>query len=352
MLLFVEGFDWAAGSGASDLTTYGKWDTQLNVAFATAASRFGTGQYLFQVDRMGFVKRDIGQNLGSGVIGFAFSTNTTSWKGSLCLLWDGATRQCGVLLNASGTVSVYRDTESNILGTSTWTIAANTWYYIELKFRVANSVSAGDVQVYVDGNSVLSIAATSDTQNSGNAYATSYNLGGNLSVSSPGDSQMRYDDHYLCDLTGSLNNAPIGNCRVNTILPTGNGNISNFLNQGGNSTNNFSAVDDVSPNNDTDYVESATPTNKDTYAFADLPASTNTVYGVATNLVAKKTDTSTREICSVVRISSTDYDGTTFPALTTTYKNYQRIAEQSPATVATWTASEINGSEFGMKVVT
>lgn len=355
MLLFTEGFDWT--TTIADLSSYNKWfdNSGLSIANTTASLRFGagTGNYLSCTSNSHYLRKAIGSNLASGVIGFAMRRATNSgYNNNLLVLLDTTSNvQMGVKTNSDGTFSIFRTSHANILGTSTFALTGNTWVYIELKWKISDSISSGDVVLYADGTAILTLAGASDTKNTANAYATHFCLFSNTpAVTSPDTITCYIDDLYLADLTGSYNNAALGSVRVCTLFPSGDGNSSQLTGSDGNSTNNSLLVDETSPNDDTDYVEHATASNKDLYAFGDLPGTISTVYGFATNIIAKKSDAGAKTAAPVVRSNSTDYDGATV-TLSTGYVAYQEIHETDPNTASPATPAAVNSMQFGFKVV-
>jgi hypothetical protein len=129
-------------------------------------------------------------------------------------------------------------------------------------------------------------------------------------------------------------------------MPNGAGAHSAWTPNG--ATPNYACVDETTADGDTTYVSDSTPGDIDTYAFADVDASA-TVYGVQTNLYARKDDAGTRQIAPVVRQSGTDYVGTTV-TLGSSYSFYSQIYNQDP-TAADWTAAHVNADEFGVKEI-
>lgn len=164
-----------------------------------------------------------------------------------------------------------------------------------------------------------------------------------------GASSADFEDLYICDGSGSINNDFLGDMRVDCYLPNGNGNSSQLVGSDSNSTDNYQLVDETSQNGDSDYVQSSTVNNKDTYAVADMSHTPANIFGTQLNMIAKKDDSGTRSICSVCRSGGTDYDGDT-QALGTTYVDYRQIRETDPATSSAWTRSNLNSAEFGVKV--
>ncbi len=352
MLLFTEGFDWT--TTASNLTLYNRWDTASIGTIGNTAGvlRFGSGSgnYIGTNSMANMLRRPIGQNLASGVLGVAVRRDSfTNLEFNVFILYDTtASVQMGLKVNNDGSLSVFRTSYSNILGTSaTGLIAINVWYYIELKWKIANSIASGDVEVYVDGVNVLTVGATADTQNTANAYATHYALSGNAVVAG-GNGNINFDDHYLCDLTGGVNDGPLGNMRIQTLFPNNNGNSSQFTGSDGNSVNNYQQVDETALAT-ADYNDGTALNQVDTYAFTDTVASTSVIKGITVNYIAIRTDTDPRSLAPVVRHSGTDYVGTG-DVLASSALAYQHPYDTNPGTSSGWTKSDVDSAEFGAKV--
>lgn len=359
MLLFTEGFDWT--TTIADLATYGKFLTQTNGSIGNTAGtlRFGSGSGNYMQSTTGnpsnsSLMKTIGSNLSAGVLGIAFRTavDVTSYTKNIFVLFDTTSNvQMGVKQNADATFSIFRTTHATILGTSTFATTPNTWVYLELKWKISDSISTNDVILYADGVPIITLAATTDTKNTANAYATHYSLFGILpALTGATTAAFQADDHYFLDLTGSTNNAPLGPVRIQTLFPNGNGNTSGFTGSDGNSVNNYQQVDDpalaVS-----DYNDGTALNQKDTYTFTDTVTATSTVYGLCINFVATKTDTDPRAVVPVVRHSTTDYDGTPV-TLSASAISYSQPYDTNPGTSSAWTKSDIDSAEFGLKVST
>lgn len=352
MMRFMDGFDHHT---QSTMVSYGKWDAAPAggaTGSTSAKQRFsGFGQYYVTDLATRYLEKTFGANEASGVFGVAFRIDFSGTSLYQCLpmiLYDGTTPQLFLKMNTDRTISICRTTTGTVLGTSTYVVPVDQYIYLEWKWKISNSISTDDVIVYADGVDILNLAATTDTQGTSNAYATKFRLHADNGLLNVTASPCYYDDFYWLDLTGSNNNTPKGPVRIVTLSPTATGNRSQLVNNSGNSTNNFNRVDEIPPTDDTDYVETSTTGNKDTYGFGDLPATVSSIYAVAINTGAKKTDVAARTFKSQVRISSTDYENAE-QTLTTNYKNFQDIMEVSPATSSPFTASEVNGAEYGTK---
>lgn len=276
------------------------------------------------------------------IVGFAFRVTSLPGGDTTFLIFrDAGTTQCDVRLRSDGTLRVTRN--GTALATSSNAILANTTYYIETK-AVINDTT-GSMEVRVNGSSSGWISITGqDTKNTANASANVIALTGAINASS-----TDMDDLYICDGQGSVNNDFLGDVRVDCYLPDGNGNSSQLVGSDSNSTDNYLLVDEAAQNGDTDYVQSATVNNKDTYAFANMAHTPSSIFGTQLNMIAKKDDGGTRSICSVCRSGGADYDGDS-QVMGTSYSDYRQVREVDPATSAAWTRSDLNSAEFGVKV--
>jgi hypothetical protein len=253
---------------------------------------------------------------------------------------DAGSIQVDIRVRPDGTIRATRN--GTTLATSSSSLSISTQYFIETK--VAINDTTGSVEVKVNGSSTGWINITSqDTKNTANASANV------IQISGIATSNTDFDDLVICDGQGSTNNDFLGDVRVDCYLPSGNGNSSQLTGSDGNSTDNYALVDEASQNGDTDYVQSATVAQKDTYAYTDMSHTPSSIFGLQINMVAKKDDSGNRSIQSVVRSGGSDTDGSA-QALSTTYACYREIRETDPNTAAAWTRTNLNSAEFGVKV--
>jgi len=266
------------------------------------------------------------------IVGFAYRP-VVSGDYDVVGFYDAGTVQLTLYYNTDRTLSVKRG--STVLGTSVVALTLNAYQYVEFKATIHNSTGAYEVRL----NSVNILSGSgADTQNTGNATANQ------LMANSPFNNYT-FDDMYLCDGTGSSNNDFLGDVKVTTLYPSGAGNSTQWTPSAG---SNYQCVDESQANGDTDYVSSATATQRDTYAYGDLTGSP-TVHAVCLAMHARKDDAGARQIKPVVRHSSTDYDGTAI-SLATSYANHRQYYDVNPGTSVAWTASDVNGAEFGVKL--
>ncbi len=221
-------------------------------------------------------------------------------------------------------------------------IAVGTWYFIEIK--VVLSDTAGSVEARIDGASIGTFSG--DTRNAGTNPTLDavdvYNYQVNTNYT-----WVDFDDIYIVNGAGTVDNDFLGDHRVDLALPNGNGARSGLVGSDGDQLDNYLLVDENPPAT-ADYVGSATDGAGDTYAFGNAPAG-RAIAGVQTVMYAAKTDTGAKSMRQLARIGGVDYPGDA-KVLSTGYQAYLRTMGVSPASGADWTEAEFNGAEFGAEV--
>ena len=280
-------------------------------------------------------------SLGGGTyttltFGFAVSHNTSVVADTVLILRSGSTTVIAIRpVSVSGQM-VYKVTNpsgTQLGSTGVYVILNDVWHQIEIKVVV--SATVGSVEMRLNGSSVPDVSATS--VNTGALAIDNFIIGN-------GSAFYKYDDMYAIDTTTPGPVSFIGDARIETIQPTSNG--ANTAWTGG-----FADVaDGTAHNGDTSVITSATPGDKETYGLGNLSATTATVHAVQTNIVARKDDAGARTIAPVLRVSSTDYDGTTTPGLSTSFVDYKQMYNQDP-TASGWTVTSVNALEAGVKEV-
>ena len=338
-LVFCDSFDhyatadrlkkWTAdaGSGSPTVSSGGRFGNRL-VCASSATAVNGLSKTV--------------TSLATYVVGFAFQYDSLL-AGDLIFfnVLDSGTSHLDLRLTNTGTVRITRN--GTTLATGATVLSATTWYYLELKFTIADAPN-GVYDLHINGVSEFS-SSTADTRNGANASVNQIVLrGGSISGQS-----MSFDDFYLLTTSGGApTNDFLGDVRIQALFPDGNGNSSNFDGSDGNSTDNYLLVDESTPNGDTDYVASGDVNDKDTYTYTNLSPGTGTVYGIQHLPYARKTDAGARSICTVDRLSATEVDSAN-KALTTTYLYLPDISEAKPGG-GVWTVTDVNSAEFGHKV--
>jgi hypothetical protein len=246
-------------------------------------------------------------------------------------------------------ITAYRGTTSGtLLGTSSTGPPESQWVYVEAKVRLHDT--AGLVVVKIDEVVVLNLSGV-DTKNGGTD--TTFD---NIEVHGS-TTDLRWDDIYLANEQGSVNNDFLGAVVVEALGPNGNGNSSQFVGSDGNSTDNYLLVDDgaVAGNVDdsgADYVESSVDNDKDTYTFENstLGSSLQTVLGVMAYAKARRSDTGARTLALVARLSGTEADSAD-KTINTSSGNFGWVghAFETKPGGGSWAISDVDSAEFGVK---
>ena len=299
----------------------------------------------FHTDTGGYVNRTFDAQT-TWTIGCAYKVPTVIVASSLIALYDDSTNQVDLYLNANGKISVRRNT--TVLATSTNSINGNTYYYFEITATIDN---AGSYQVWVNDVSWIDDGAggpkSGDTQNTANASANV------VSLTVPAASYL--DDLYINDATGGVDDGRWGDVTILSKFPNGNGATNNFTGQDADSTDNYLNVDEAATDfpDEATYNESGTIGHIDLYAMQDLTGytdGTHSVMGVQVCVVAKKTDTGVKTMCTEVRQDSTNYDGSAFAPSATSYAGFHTQYGNAPDATA-WTVVKFNALQVGAKIV-
>ena len=236
---------------------------------------------------------------------------------------------------------VVKDSAWGVIGTTSGhTIEGNTWYYIEVKVTISNTV--GQVTINVDGVERLSTAADKDTCNGSNEYV------GCVMFCRIYPINTRFDDYYICDTSGSKNNDFLGDIRVDILRPTANGANSDFTPKSG---SNYENVDETQgPDDDSTYNESNTLNHKDSYEMGDLTPLGSTIYGAKSQITVRKTDAGAANMGHLVRTGGTDFVSGEY-TLSDSFITYTRMMEDDPSGEIEWTEDAINSGEVGLEIV-
>ena len=332
-LLFADSFDHYT-------TVSDKW-TQSTASLSISSGNGRNGTSCGRVTTTnGTAKRTIG-SLTTWVFGSAFRANTVSDNNPIMTLSNSGSAVFEIGITPAG--KIYASRSGTVIATGTIILSMNVYYFIECK--VTLNASTGTITTKINGVTDLNLTG----QNTGGTTADTFGIGQRAGGNNNFVNTWDWDDLYVLDTTGSApTNDFLGDVRVEAIFPNNNGNSSQLVGSDSNSTDNYLLVDESAPNSDTDYVESSTVGDKDTYAMGNLTSTTGTVYGVQILPFAKKTDAGTRSIKSVTRLSTTEEDSAD-KTLSTVYAYLPDIRETKPGGGA-WSISDVNSAEIGVKV--
>lgn len=335
MLLNIDGFDYYT---TADLTKRFSSISGSPTISSSAGRRSGGA---LSTSSSATVTKTLPAAVTSFVWGAAVrpSTLATSSAPTFVRFLDAGTAQLELRFNLDGTVSVLRN--GTLLSTSGATIPVAAFNYIEFKATINDTT--GSYELRLNGSSITSGSGV-DTKNTANASITQYSMGYSNAQAA---SVLLWDDHYFLDTTGSDNNNFLGDCRIDTLFPTSDGNYTQFTPSTGSS--HFALVDETAPNT-TDYNESATVGQRDSYGLQNLtPLVAGDVFGVQVNAAVLKDDAGARSASTFVRSGTTNGDGTS-ASLSTSQTILAQIYEKNPDGTVDWTVTSINAMEAGLRV--
>ena len=319
-----------------------RWTDVVNGAFSTGRSGPSSYRSVGNGSPGGYIERQLAGTATTIIVGCAVLQTLSPGSGIsgwISLIENGVGTHVDLRFNGS---NFYVTRSGALLGTGATFVQQSRWYSIEMKVVIHDTT--GSIELRIDGVVELNLTNI-DTRSGGTGFVDRIRLGRNVNFP---QFDAFFDDLYVCDTAGSVNNDFLGDVRVEALLPTANGNSSVLVGSDGNSTDNYLLVDEASPNSDTDYVESSAVGDKDTYVFGNLSPSSGTVFGVLVLPYIRKTDAGIRKMASVARVSGTEVDSAD-KTLSTSYAYMPDVRETKPGGGA-WTISDVNGAEFGIKV--
>lgn len=327
-LLWIDDFDHYTTSGIGE-----KYDA-IYINQSIVSGRNGNG---LSLSILGVVRKNLNVNAQTIIMGFAHYTNSWGYSPEIAIM-DSGSNQIFFGIDGAGKIYVYRG--GTCLARSSVCLAANSWYFFEIKAKIDSS--AGEIEIRINGETVVSYSG--NTQSTGNAYANQISLTGNRS-------NNLFDDLYVCDDSGSENNDFLGDHKILAFLPNDSGYSTQWTPSYG---ANYQMVDDPKtsapcPDGETTYNYSASPSYTDSFNYQNMPEA-GIVAGVQVSCNAKKDDGDVRSLIFFVRISGVNYYSSV-KTLTTDYKYYYHCWDVNPATSISWTTDDINNAEFGYELV-
>jgi hypothetical protein len=335
-LLYLDGFD-----HYSSLEQ--KWDDAASASISSVG-RNGTSGATGSIGNFRLTK-NVEAQTPTMLLGFGFKVSNGGF-GGLCGFGDSNGTQVSLTLQQDGRITIYRGAANSggvLLGTSAQPMALGMFNYIEVKLVVGTGL-LGSVTVNVNSTPFFAVTAL-NTQGGTNTYASRAMVGWS-GVGSSGS--ISVDDVYIAD--GSDGSSFLGDIRVQTLLPTGPGNYTLWARGGDQDSGaNWSQVEEGAPNDATDYIQSDTPGDRDTYVYGDLATAVGSVVGVQGTPRVKATNAGMRTVAVVSRVATTDAES----EAQTVSTDWVSLPMQVPSpTGAAWTLDDVNNAEFGVRLIT
>lgn len=270
-------------------------------------------------------------------------------------------------LNASSQLQISGTNPPSFAGwAGTTVLQPNIWYYVEFQAVLSSAVPANVCFVMLNGETEVvvpyGVNTSLNADNVVNAVQLGFSNGG-------ANGTWYFDDFYVCDGSGTTNNAPLGNVFVESLLPVGD-EISQWLGISG-VGNQFSCVNEVPPGVEALFPGGATSVAQcvatgtvgaiDTFAMQSLSEVPLAVCGVQVAVFARGDASpghnAPHSLSPYFTISGVGYAGPaiSFPAVGDSingYGYYVGMYQSNPATAEPWLPADIPATYFGFQLVT
>jgi len=347
-LIGYEGFDYWSTTPATDF---------LVVPFSTGFG--GTSGGIWTLNGASWTKV-AGALAGSGVksagnqqANLSFTTNYTTLifgmryttSGSFAAINDilafldtTATAQCGLSINTSGKLIVWRGTNATVLATGTTVLTTSTTYFIEMSATINNTTGAFTVNL----NGTQELTATGqNTRQSANNFTNGVQL--RITTTNP-----VYDDLYVCDTTGSApTNTFLGNAQTQTLFATGT-NSAAFT---PNASTNLSQIQETGFDGDTTYNISTASGTIDKFTHGPMTNNPTTIFAVDVCAYMRKDDVTQRSARTKLSSGVTSQDGATVNPIPGSYRSIRDSYVTDPNTGVAWLGPAANATLIGYEQV-
>jgi hypothetical protein len=225
-----------------------------------------------------------------------------------------------------------------IATTSGLGISVSTWYNVQMKIKCHDTL--GEYEVKVDGVTVLSDTGV-DTKAGSNNYHD------NCVLRTYAARVPSFDDWYVCDGSGSINNDFLGVCKVVRIDPDGD-DTANWTTSTP-SANHYDNVSGIVTDDDTSYLEETSADTTDLFDYEDVAGFSN-ILGIQICTDCKETDAQSYSVKTPIESGGNQYDDSAQVIASPGYRTKVRVEEIDPDTSVKWTESGLNAAKFGIKV--
>lgn len=337
-LLWIDGFDHYTTTNSASLpalaTGIYTWTTSGSNTYSTSGKNSGCLSYSGATSSSGGFSLPISNT--NAIVGVGMHFNYTSFDADntyvIAKFQNNTTEIVTVYLSTGGTIRLRIG--STTLATSTDTLTANTWYFIEIKFNLVGG-SSSTIEVRVNGATYVSY-----TGNLGSSVANT------LAFFQKGGIATHYtgfaDDLFIWNGDGSTNNDWLGEQNVYTLMPSGDTTQADWSLSTG--SNGYDLINNR-PASDTSYIEADTVNDQSDFDFDDTDDTNIKVLGVQT--VARSLKTGTDPVTFAIGLNS--HLGSDQSPVQNTSDWFFSIQETNPDTSTDWTATDINAAVLSVK---
>lgn len=323
-LVWMSGAEWG---------TEKEMDTWNNLDINTDNKR--SGSYSFGLRTAYSEMEKFFQELTEIFVQFAFyPRNSGGW--TFFSIKKGDTHLVSIQKNGEERLEVCRGWGGDVYCTGVTTLQLNTWYVIELHFKLDDT--NGLIELRIDGNPEASFSGDtkpgSETDFNGLRWRapTVYNF-------------FDVDDVIVFDITGSVNNSWPNGLKVVLLKPDADGSVTDWTPTP--AGDHYACVDEVPPSGD-DYLQADSADLLEVLGLGNLPTEAQAVKAVRVDFWGLKGSTQDPDELQLgVRIDNTDYlsEDKTLPL---TQGLISHKMDQNPAG-GNWTVSVVNNMNLVAK---
>lgn len=267
-------------------------------------------------------------------VGFHLKLDNIGDSTDLLYLQDSGSGQCGVRLDASGTLSIVSG--SSTLSTTGQSLVSGTWYFVEF---IALINLAGSAKIRVNGATWSNVSDVS-TVVTNNACANRIALLNSTSNS------FYIDNLYILDNSGSKDTNLLGEIKVEVLRPAGAGASTSWTPVGG---ANYECVDDVTPDDEATYVFASTCGLSDLYTLSSLSSTTGNVLGIQVVSRAAYLKGTATYFRNIIMSGSTILEGASAAATSAYAYSWIDIWDSNVDTGSNWTIGTVGSAQVGVR---
>ncbi len=290
---------------------------------------------------------------------FRISTAVDIFDATIMSFLDTSNLQrAAIKITSSNTLKLF-DEDSQV-GSASSALSTGTWYRIELRIDTTGSSGSHIVDGRIDGTSF----ASSTTRSIGTGVARlgiGINASDNSEVSN-NQGGFIWDDIAVNKGIGTNQNTWPGDGKIIHLRPNTAGSAANWTTNGTCTGGNYACVDEVTPNDATNYVSETTSDDIDEYNITDSSIGASDTVNLVSVGVRFSTSSATQEDFKVrlkesssgIAIESTilSPDSTTWTTNgTADPKLYPLTAYTRPEMASAWTDTQLDSAQIGVRDV-
>lgn len=346
-LLWVEGFEaFGVTNGSAPAGLQQKYDNAvLDSVVGTVQAGRVSGHSLRITTGTAYIAKTVSTGSSTLIVGFGFYMDAHATGEQVILqFWDETNIQGTLAVQTTGLWKYYRGgtligSTGTLLGTSSVSALVDaTWMYVELKVKFHGS--AGTVDININGVNTLSLTAQ-NTDRTGSLGATGVMFEG----SGAGADHTQFDDVYICDDSGALNNAMLGPQVVRMIVTSSDAGTNQFTPDSGSTHYNRLTEN---PRDTTTYLADDTTGHRELFGVTGL--NIGAISGLQVNTVAAITDATIYSLKNSTHTSGgTDTDQVAVTVADAAYQTVSNVLQVNPETSLQWTVANVISTQFGFK---